>query len=106
MSAPLTGDDLTTALIPLAEDLVTAVHALNPSVVGDIIAHAAALAGDPLTAARLLAVLSAAMVSEDHAVSASLGWTLDPAGYQRRRGTEAALLASLHAGRDALRSTA
>lgn len=106
MTAPLTGDELTVALVPLAVDLVAAVHALNRAVVADILEHAAALAGDHLTAARLLAVLCAGMVSEDHAPAASLGWTLDPAGYQRRRETEAALLASLHAGRDAIRGVA
>jgi hypothetical protein len=101
---PLAGDALTAALIPLAEDLVAAVHALKSTVVADILDHAAALAGDHLAGARSLAVLCAGMASEDHGVTASLGWTLDPAGYQRRRGREAALLASLHAGRDADRA--
>jgi hypothetical protein len=106
VSTPLAGDELTAALLPLAADLVTAVHALNGVVVGDILEHAAALAGDHLAAARHLAVLCAGMVSEDHSATASLGWTLDPAGYQRRRSTEVALLASLHAGQDAQRGVA
>lgn len=96
--SPLAGDELTTALIPLAVDLVAAVHALNGDVVADILEHAAALAGDHLAAARLLAVLCAGMASEDHAAQASLGWTLDPAGYSSRREFETALAASLHAG--------
>jgi hypothetical protein len=101
MTAPLPGDELTAALIPLALDLITAVHDLNPAVVADILEHAAALTGDHYTAAQHLAVLCAGMASEDHAAAASLGWTLDPAGYRIRRLTEDALAASLHAGRAA-----
>lgn len=98
---PLAGDELTEALIPLAVDLVAAVHALKQGVVADILDHAAALAGDHLTAARLLAVLCAGMVSEDHSEKATLGWTLNPDGYRVLRSTEEALAASLHAGRAA-----
>jgi hypothetical protein len=94
----LAGDELTAALIPLALDLITAIHDLNPAVVADILEHAAALTGDHLTAVRHLAVLCAGMGSEDHAAVASLGWTRDPAGYRIRRLTEDALTASLHAG--------
>lgn len=97
----LAGDDLTTALVPLAVDLVAAVHALKPAVVADILDHAAALTGDHLTAARHLAVLCAGMASEDHSDKAALGWTLDPDGYRVLRSTEEALAASLHAGRNA-----
>jgi hypothetical protein len=97
----LTGDALTEALVPLAVDLVHAVHADNRDVVGDVFGHAAALAGDPLTAARHLAVLAAGMCSEDHGPTAALGWTLNPAEYRRLRHTTDALSASLRAGRTA-----
>lgn len=95
----LHGDDLTAALVPLASDLVSAVHAMNATVVGDILEHAAALAGDdPLTGAQHLAVLCAAMASEDHTTNASLGWTANPPEYRRLRDTCDALTASLRAG--------
>lgn len=100
----LVGDELADALVPLAADMVTAAHAKNRPLVGDIFAHATALAGDELVAAQLLAVLCAAMCSEDHAPNASLGWTRNPAEYRRLRSTMDALSASLHAGQQQTRA--
>lgn len=95
------GDHRTETLLPLVRDLITAVHAFNRQVVADIFEHATALTGDPLAAARHLAVIAAGMCSEDHAPTAALGWTLNPAGYRRYRSSRDALSASLQAGRDA-----
>lgn len=95
----LRGDELVEALVPLAGNLVTAVHAMNAAVVSDILNHAAALAdNDHLTGAHHLAILCAAMASEDHAAPAALGWTRDPQRYQHLRKTTDALTASLRAG--------
>lgn len=96
----LTGDRLTEALIPLAVDLVAAVHADNRAVVTDLFQHAGALAGGPLAAARHLAVVLAAMCSEDHAPAATLGWTRNPREYRRLKAVMDSLTASLHAGRE------
>lgn len=94
----LTGDALMEALVPLAADLVTAVHATNRAVIADILEHARVLAGDPLTAAQHLAVLAAGMASEDHAPAAALGWNRNRALYRQLRATTDALTASLRAG--------
>lgn len=99
MSDPLTGDDLTTALIPLAERLISAVHAVDANEVSALLAEATQLAGDQLGAARALAVLLAAWCSEDHSAAAALGWTVNPAEYQQLRSNHDALTASLRAGR-------
>lgn len=95
----LTGDDLTAALLPVASDLVTAVHDHNRADVADALTAAERLAGDPLAAARHLAVLCAGMCSEDHAQVASLGWTLNPVEYRRLKTNADCLTASLRAGR-------
>lgn len=95
----LQGDELTTALIPVADRLISAVHAVDPEAVAQALDEAATLAGNELGAARHLTVLLAAWCSEDHAAAAALGWTLNPAEYQRLRSSADALTASLRAGR-------
>jgi hypothetical protein len=93
------GDALTLALIPIALDLVTAVHALDRAAVAALLDQAALLSSDPLTGARHLAIIAAGMCSEDHAAPASLGWTVNPAAYHQLRSGTDALTASLRAGR-------
>ena len=102
----LRGDELVEALVPLATDLVKAVHALNPDVVADVLGHAAALTGDPHVAASHLLVVLAGMVSEDHSPSATLGWTRAPGRYRALRATCDSLTASLRAGQEALEQRA
>jgi hypothetical protein len=97
-------DELTTALIPVADRLVSAVHALDADAVAQARDDAAALAGDELLALRHLAVILAGMCSEDHNPDAALGWTHDPAAYQQFRSRADALTASLRAGRIAERT--
>lgn len=98
-SAVLTGDELTEALLPLLEELVAAVHDLDRERVDAVFAAAEQLVGDPVATARHLAVLTAAMASEDHSVTAALGWTLNPEEYRELRATTDALTASLRAAR-------
>lgn len=99
------GDALTAALIPVADRLISAVHALDADLVAQAIADAAELAdGDELLAARHLAVIAAGMCSEDHTPDAALGWTHDPAAYRHFRSRADALTASLRAGRIAERT--
>jgi hypothetical protein len=114
MSGPLAGDELTTALIPVADRLISAVHAVDPDAVAACFTEAANLAGadtagEPwdvlvrhLDVVRTLAGLLAAWCSEDHAAPAALGWTLDPTAYLQFRSRADALTASLRAGRTAL----
>lgn len=99
MSGQLQGDDLVTALIPLAERLISAVHAVDPEAVAAVLDDATELAGDFLAANQHLVVLLAGMCSEDHAANAALGWTVNPAEYHRLRSSHDALTASLRAGR-------
>lgn len=98
------GDELIEALVPTVMELITAVHNLDQTAVARVFAEAERLAGNPLAAAWHVAVLAAAMCSEDYAANASLGWTLNPAEYQRLRSRCDALTASLRAGRTALAS--
>lgn len=93
------GDDLTTALIPVALDLISAVHNLDPDGVAEALGAAQWEATGPLTGLKHLAVLLAAWCSEDHAPAAALGWTLNPGEYQRLKSSADALTASLRAGR-------
>lgn len=95
----LVGDDLMRALLPVANDLVTAVHEDDREAVAVALDAAERLACDPVTAARHLAVLCAGMCSEDHAQAASLGWTLNPREYRRLKANVDCLTASLRAGR-------
>lgn len=94
----LRGDELMQALLPTVADLIAAVHDRDSTAVGNVFAEAERLAGGPLPATRYLAVLAAGMASEDHSVSAALGWTLDPDEYYRLRSITDALSASLRAG--------
>lgn len=93
------GDDLIAALVPVALDLVTAVHNDDIAAVDQVSAAATDLAGDPYAAAWALAILCAGMCSEDHAPVASLGWTLNRDEYHRLKPGMDALTASLRAGR-------
>lgn len=99
MTSLLHGDALISALVPIASALIGAVHSLNADEISALFAEATQLAGDHLTAARALTVLLAAWCSEDHAPAAALGWTVNPAEYQRLRSSTDALTASLRAGR-------
>jgi hypothetical protein len=105
MAEPLAGDELTTALIPVADRLISAVHAVDPTRVAQALADAATLAGPDADYAQHwavlqgLALLLAAWCSEDHAAPAALGWTVNPAEYHRLRSSADALTASLRAGR-------
>lgn len=93
------GDELIAALIPVADRLVTAVHADDQAAVGQLLDEAGQLAGDHLLGAWHLAVVAAGMCSEDHTPDAALGWTRNRAAYQSLRSTADALTASLRAGR-------
>lgn len=97
------GDALTAALIPVADRLVSAVHAMDADLVAQALADAADLAGDYMAGARHLAIIAAGMCSEDHTPDAALGWTHDPAAYRHFRSRADALTASLRAGRTAER---
>lgn len=99
MTGPLEGDALVTALIPAAQALIDAVHALDADAVNTALGRAMWEAPGPLTGLRHLAVLLAGMCSEDHSAAAALGWTLNPDEYQRLRSSTDALTASLRAGR-------
>jgi hypothetical protein len=99
MAEPLAGDALVTALIPAAQALIDAVHALDADAVNAALGTAMWEATGPLAGLRHLAVLLAAMCSEDHAAPAALGWTVNPAEYHRLRSSADALTASLRAGR-------
>jgi hypothetical protein len=99
MGEPLVGDELTTALIPVADRLISAVHAIDPEAVAACLADAQELAGGQLAAAQALTMLLAAWCSEDHTATAALGWTVNPAEYHRQRSSADALTASLRAGR-------
>lgn len=105
MAEPLTGDALVTALIPAAQALIDAVHALDPDAVNTALGQAMWEATGPLAGLRHLAVLLAGMCSEDHAPAAALGWTLDPGAYRELRTTCDALTASLRTARTADRET-
>jgi hypothetical protein len=105
MAEPLTGDELTTALIPVADRLISAVHAVDPEGVAAALGTAMWEATGPLTGLRHLAVVLAGMCSEDHTAAAALGWTLDPARYRELRTTCDALTASLRTARTADRET-
>lgn len=87
-----TGDDLTTALIPVAERLIDAVHNQDQQGVSMLFIDAAQIAGSHAAATVHLAVLCAAMCSQDHAPGATLGWTFDPAAYHARREHRSSLL--------------
>jgi hypothetical protein len=93
-------DELTTALIPVADRLIRAVHALDTGAVAQAFTDAAELAGDELRAARLLVVVLAGMCIEDQAADDVLAWTHDPDRYAdlRQEGVPA-LLASLRSAR-------
>lgn len=95
----LEGDELADALVPIADQLVAAVHQLDGPRVAGLFATAAEIAGDELLAARLLAVLGAGGRNEDVSSHAALGWTRDPAAYHRYRRTCDAMTASMRAGR-------
>lgn len=99
MSGPFAGDELTTALIPVADRLISAVHQLDRQAVGEAFVDAGEIAGTDLAGAQLLAVIAAGMCSEDHTPDAALGWTHNPAAYQNLRTRADALTASLRAGR-------
>lgn len=106
----LQGDELTTALIPVADRLISAVHAVDPEAVAQLLEEATQLAGDGFAATRHLIVLLAAMCIEDQSADAVLAWTHDPARYADLRDEGVpALLASLRsariAGAEAMRET-
>lgn len=96
-------DELIGALIPLAEELVTAVHALDAGRIESLFTRAAELSnGDWWMATRLLAVLCAAACLEDQPIDSTLSWTLDPEQYaQLCHDGVPALVASIRAGRTA-----
>jgi hypothetical protein len=93
-------DELTTALIPVADRLVSAVHALDADTVAQAFAVAGQLAGGELAGARHLVVVLAAMCIEGQHVDDVLAWTHDPNGYADMRDDGVpALLACLRSAR-------
>lgn len=95
-------DELTTALIPVADRLVSAVHALDADAVAQAFAEAAAAAGHELAAARLLVIVLAGMCIEGLHADDVLGWTHDPDRYADMRADGVpALLACIRAARAA-----
>lgn len=94
------GDALITALIPVADRLISAVHALDADAVAQAFADATVLAGDDLAAARHLLVLLAGMCIEDQHADDVLAWTHNPGQYADMRDNGVpALLACLRSAR-------
>lgn len=75
--ARLDEDAVTRALVPVALDLITAVHSRDADAVHRAFDAAAVLRADPLAAARQLAIVAAGMCAEDIAAQVALGLTLD-----------------------------
>lgn len=96
------GDELVAALIPVADRLIAAVHAMDGDDVAAALRHAALLADSELDALRHLVVLLAGCGDEDHASTALLAWTINPGEYRRLRE---AGLDSITASQRAARST-
>ena len=98
----MTGDELTAALVPVADRLITAVHTVDPEAVAQALDEAAQHAGGYLDALRHLTVLLAAMCVEDQPADHVLAWTENPDRYSElRQDGVPALLASLRCARSA-----
>jgi hypothetical protein len=80
-----TGDPRLDKLLPLADRLVQAAHRGDQLGTGTAFADAELLYGDPLTAARALAVLLAGMCPDDSDADDLLSWRLNPTEYHRLR---------------------
>ena len=70
----LTGDPLTDALVPVAQRLAGALEDADADAAVAAFNDAETIIGDPLVAARALAVVAAAMVPTDQEPSRLLGW--------------------------------
>lgn len=96
----LLDDDLTDQLVPIATDLVTAVHAMDRTAVAAAFTAANHTTGD--VGVRHLALVLAAMCIEDQPAEHTLAWTHDPDRYHELRADGVpALLASLRCARSA-----
>jgi hypothetical protein len=85
MTTASSADRTTEQLIPLAGQLVRAVHTNSPLGVRAALHDAAEFVGDPLTAAHLLITLLAAMCPDDAPAEELLGWRINPTEYHRLR---------------------
>lgn len=97
--AELTGDRNLETLVPSAEKLIRAVHEERPMHIEAMLADAEMVYGDPLTGARALVVLLAAMIPDDKTAAELLAWRKNPHEYRRLRaaGVSAAEAAHLAA---------
>jgi hypothetical protein len=85
MTTASPADRKTEHLIPLAGQLVRAVHADSTLGVRAALHDAAEFIGDPLAAAHLLIALLAAMCPDDTPPEDLLAWRLNPTEYHRLR---------------------
>lgn len=95
----LTGDRYLEKLVPSAEKLIHAVREGNQLAIDAMFADAEQLYGDPLTGARALSVLLAAIAADDRPAEQALLWRRNRIEYLRLRNAgvgadEAALLSS------------
>lgn len=81
-----TGDPRLDKLLPLADRLVRAAHNNHRLGIDTALVDAEAIYGDPVTAARALAVLLAAMCPDDSDADELLSWRRNPEEYRRLRG--------------------
>lgn len=81
-----TGDRRMDRLLPLATKLVRAAHRNDHLGVEAVLVDAEDFADDPVTAARMLVVLLAAMCPDDATASELLAWRRNPVEYHRLRG--------------------
>lgn len=96
----LLDDELTDQLVPIAADLIAAVHAMDRTGVADAFTAANRATGD--VGVRHLAVVLAAMCIEDQPAEHTLAWTNNPDRYHELRDDGVpALLASLRCARSA-----
>lgn len=82
----LTGDPVTDALIPAAQQLIGAVRAGDPDAVDEAFAAAIDATGGRCNPAEALAVVLAAMVPDHHTPTYLLKWMAAEAEYQRLVG--------------------
>jgi hypothetical protein len=83
MTSSLTGDPVTDQLLPIALQMIWAVREQDPAAVADLFAAAEEVAGDPVTAARGLAVVACALCPDDLRASQALAWLANPREYHR-----------------------
>ncbi|HKS46736.1 MAG TPA: hypothetical protein VJT49_16815 [Amycolatopsis sp.] len=81
--ASLTGDPLTDALIPVAQRFVGAIRDHDAELVDELLAEVILVTGGRCEPGTALAVVLAAMVSDQHAPSVLLTWLRSRAECQR-----------------------